>query len=147
MANLIRWEPFRESRQMHDALDRFIDQAMWPDSRFGGGRMGRLALDVSTTDEEFIIRADIPGLKPEDLDISVSGDTLTIQAESHAETVDEETTYLLRERRFSSFSRSITLPERVEADKAEAKFADGVLTLTLPKSEEVKPKRINVSPN
>ncbi|GMR09958.1 MAG: Hsp20/alpha crystallin family protein [Anaerolineae bacterium] len=146
MANLIRWEPFRESRQLHEMLDRFMERALYTDPWFNGSGAERLPLDVLQTEDEFVITANIPGIKPEDVDVSVSGDVLTIRGEVTEEKEEggEGKTYLLRERRLKSFSRSVTLPVSVNADKAEAKFKDGVLTLTLPKVEEVKPKRIAV---
>ncbi|MFV2045555.1 MAG: Hsp20/alpha crystallin family protein [Anaerolineales bacterium] len=146
MADLIRWEPFRESRLLHDTLDRFMERALYAEPWFNGSGIERPALDMLQNEDEFVIKANVPGMKPEDIDISVSGDILTIRGEvtEKKEEGGEGKAYLLRERRFRSFSRSITLPVSVEVDKAEARFADGVLTLTLPKSEEVKPKRIAV---
>lgn len=144
MANLIRWEPFRETRRLHDMLDRAMDRSLLDNWWFDGGSTGRLALDVYQTDNDVVVKANIPGISPEDIDISVSGDTLTIQGETREEVETDEAQYLLRERRYASFARSITLPSSVEADKASADFENGVLVLTLPKVEEVKPKRIAV---
>lgn len=144
MANLIRWEPFRETRRLHDMLDRAMDRSLWDPYWSNGGTTGHLALDLYQTDEEVVVRANIPGIKPEDIDISVSGDTLTIQGEMREQHESEAVQYMLRERRYASFARSITLPSAVEADKADAEFENGVLILTLPKVEEVKPKRIAV---
>lgn len=144
MAELIRWEPFRESRRLHDMLDRAMDRSLLDNWWFDGGTAGHLALDMYQTDDDVVVKANIPGIKPEDIDISVSGDTLTIQGEVEEESEKDETRYMLRERRYASFARSVTLPSSVQADSAKAEFENGVLTLTLPKAEEVKPKRISV---
>lgn len=86
----------------------------------------------------------MPGVKPEDIDITITGDTLTIKGEVKAEEKVEKANYIRRERRYGAFSRSLTLPTSVVAEKAKAEFENGVLTLTLPKAEEVKPKTIKV---
>ena len=92
------------------------------------------------------MKANVPGFKPEEVEILVSGETLTIQGETKQdlESNGDEAKYLIRERRVSSFSRSLTLPGKLEADQAEAEFENGVLTLTLPKPEQIKPKVISV---
>ena len=93
---------------------------------------------------DIVVKATLPGLDPKDLDIQVTGDTLTIRGEVKSEEVKEGVKYHLREHRFQSFSRSLTLPSTVMADKANAEMKNGILTLTLPKVEEVKPKVISV---
>jgi len=145
MTSLMRWEPIRESRRMQDLLDRFMDRTV-VEPWFEGGYLGRLPLDVYTTDEAWIVKANVPGFKPEEIEISVTGDTLTIQGESkhELESNGDEGKYLIHERRVSSFSRSLTLPSKLEAELAKAEFENGVLTLTLPKPEQIKPKRISV---
>jgi HSP20 family protein len=144
MTKITRWEPFREMRRMHDMLDQMMDRSLldYPDST--GERFGFLPLDVYQTDENVIVKASAPGLKPDDLDISITGETLTIQGETSEEKEEKGTQYYLKERRASRFSRSITLPTMVKAEEASAEFENGVLTLTLPKVEEVKPKTITV---
>jgi HSP20 family protein len=131
---------------MHDLLDRFFDRTLLGEPWFEGWVGGRLPLDVYTTDDSWVVKANVPGFKPEEIDIQISGDVLTIRGETkeERESNGDEGKYLLRERRVSSFSRSLTLPGTVEADQAKAEFENGVLTLTLPKPEEVKPKRITV---
>jgi HSP20 family protein len=86
----------------------------------------------------------LPGVRPEDVDISITGDTLTIKGETKFETKIEKANYLRQERRYGAFSRTIALPMPVQADRAEAKFKDGVLMLSIPKAEEAKPKTIKV---
>ncbi len=143
MSSLIRWEPFREVIRMRDIMDRLVDEAFTRP-------LGSLALydvpavDMYQTDDEVIVKATLPGVSPKDINISVTGDVLTIRGEVKEEKEVKEANYHLRERRFGSFSRSLPLPTAVVADKAKAEFENGVLTLTLPKAEEVKPKTITV---
>jgi HSP20 family protein len=142
MKNMTRWEPFREARRMHDMLDRMMDRSLL-DPLYGGTE-GTLPLDMYQTDDEIIVKASAPGLTAEDLDISITGDALTIRGEFQADEVQEGARYHVRERRIESFARSIRLPTMVNAEGAKAEFENGILTLTLPKVEEVKPKTISV---
>jgi HSP20 family protein len=144
MTKMTRWEPFREMRRMHDMLDQLMDRSLIDYTDDMEGSSSYMPIDVYQTDENIIVKASAPGIKPDDLDISITGDTLTIQGESTQETEDKSAQYYLRERRASRFSRTITLPTMVKAEEAEAEFEHGVLTLTLPKVEEVKPKTITV---
>ena len=148
MADLIRWDPFREAVSLRDAMDRLLEDSFvrprgeWPTL---ASREQSLALDVYETDENLVVEASMPGTKPEEVDISVVGNTLTIKAEREEQREKkEEGRYYFRERRYGAFQRSVGLPVDVDADKAEATFKDGVLKLSLPKAEEAKPKRIQV---
>ncbi len=143
MADLVRWDPFREAMSLREAMDRlFEDSFVRPLSWFmpvNGASV--LPLDMFETDEEVVVRASVPGVDPKDIDISVTGDVLTIQGTMPE---DQEGNYYLRERRCGAFRRSISLPVPVDTDKAKAEYEHGVLTLTLPKAEEAKPKAIQV---
>jgi HSP20 family protein len=103
-----------------------------------------LAVDMYETDEAVVVKSAIPGIDPDDLNISITGDTLTIKGETKAEEKIEEENYICRERCYGAFSRSMTVPVPIVADEAEADFENGILTLTLPKAEEVKPKAIEI---
>jgi HSP20 family protein len=148
MADLIRWNPVREMVSLRDAMDRLFEESFvrprgeWP---ILAGKEQTLALDVYETDENLVVEASLPGMSPDEVDISIVGNTLTIKGEreEHQEK-QEEGKYYFRERRYGAFQRSIALPTEVSADKAEATFENGVLKLTLPKAEEAKPKRIEV---
>jgi HSP20 family protein len=105
---------------------------------------GKLAVDMYETDEEVVVKTAAPGVKPEDIDVNITGDVLIIKGETKTEEKVEEASYIRQERRYGAFSRSLALPSTVVADKATAEFENGVLTLTLPKAEEVKPKTIKV---
>jgi HSP20 family protein len=104
-----------------------------------------LPLDVSETEDEFVVKASLPGMKPEDVQITVQGDTLTIRGESKAEEETKGKHWHLRERRFGSFQRSVSLATPVNSDQAQAHYEHGVLTLTLPKSEAARPRQIKIS--
>ena len=103
-----------------------------------------LPLDIAETENEFIVKASLPGVRPEDVQITAHGDTLTIRGEIKAEEEKKDVHYHLRERRFGQFQRTVTLSTPIDADKAQAQFENGVLTLTLPKAEEAKPKQIKI---
>lgn len=105
----------------------------------------RPALDLYETSEAFVLKASLPGVRSEDMELSVTGDTLTVKGEAKEEEEIDENSYLVRERHYGSFSRSVHLPEGVDVDAAEASFNDGVLILTLPKQAELKAKSIPVS--
>jgi len=145
MADLIRWEPFREMTSLRDAMDRLFEDSFVRPSRFftDGGR-GQLPIDMYQTSNEVVVKATLPGFKPDEVDISVTGDTLNIKAEHKEEQEVKDEDYFYRERRYGSFMRSVSIPVQVKSDKAEAVFENGVLTLTLPKAEEIKPKQIKV---
>ena len=142
MTNITRFEPFREARRMHDMLDRMMDRSLI--DPFWSGVAGTLPMDLYQTDEEIVVKASAPGLTADDLEISITGETLTIRGELKEEELQEGARYHIRERRVENFSRSISLPTMVQAEKAKAEFENGILTLTLPKVEEVKPKSITV---
>jgi len=108
------------------------------------GEVAVPALDVYQTPNEVVVKAALPGLKPEDVSIDITGETLTIKGETKAEQEIEKEDYLYQERRYGAFSRSVALPSGLKPDNAEATMEDGVLTLTIPKAEEVKPKAIKV---
>ena len=143
---LERWDPFREAVSLRDAMNAlFQDSFVRPSGASAQGGGVALPLDVSENENEFVVKASLPGVKPDDLQITVHGETLTIQAESKFEEEKKEERWHIRERRAGSFHRSIVLPVPVESDKAQASFEHGVLTLTLPKSEKARPKQIKVT--
>jgi HSP20 family protein len=144
MNYIIRRDPLREMVTLRSAMDRLFDSAFlgedgdWPTS------VDSLPLDVSEAEDEYVVKASIPGIKPDDLEITYSGKTLTIKGEFKAEEEKEDVHFHLRERRYGAFARSLTLPAAVKSEAIEAKYEAGVLTLKLPKTEEVKPKKIAV---
>jgi HSP20 family protein len=103
------------------------------------------ALDITTTPDELVVKASLPGWKPEDVDITLTGSTLVISGEAKEEARREEESWILNEIRRASFSRTLELPEGLLGDRATATFEHGILTLHIPKAEEVKPKQIKIS--
>jgi HSP20 family protein len=131
---------------MRDAMDRmFEERFVRPPVPFGPWAAGALAVDMYETDDNVVVKTAIPGVNAEDIEVSVTGDTLTVKAETKEEEEISRESYLRRERRTGSYCRSVTLPGGLEAEQAEADYTDGVLTLTFPKAEEVKPKSIKVT--
>ncbi|MBN1536153.1 MAG: Hsp20/alpha crystallin family protein [Anaerolineales bacterium] len=145
MNSLIRWDPFREMYAMRRNIDRLFDDFINEEPGEWKRQLSwDLALDVVENKDDFVVKASLPGIKPDDLDITYTENTLTIKGETKEEKEKEEARYHIRERRYGSFTRSITLPRGVRGESIEASYEDGVLTLRLPKSEEIKPKRIAV---
>jgi HSP20 family protein len=141
---LSRWDPFREFITLRDSMDRLFDRTLSRmDSDFDTVSWA-LPLDVIESNEEFVVKASLPGIDPDDLEINYSENTLTIRGETKMEQEVEESRYHLRERRYGRFSRSISLPSKIDSDEIKADYRNGILTLHLPKTEEVKPKRISV---
>ncbi len=145
--DLIRWEPFRDIMTLRNAMDRLFEESFVRPSRLWPERgVGELPLDVYQTANDVVVKAALPGVKPEEVDISITGDTLTIKGEHKEEQEVKDEDYFYKERRYGAFSRSVPIPVQVKSDKAEAVFENGVLTLTLPKAEEIKPRQIKVKP-
>jgi HSP20 family protein len=143
--NIVRWEPFSEMTSLRDAMDRLFGDSFVRTPRLWS-RVGEweLPIDMHQTANDVIVKASLPGFKPEEVGVSISGDTLTIKGEHKEEEEIKEENYYYKERRYGNFSRSVLIPVQVKSAKAEAAFEDGILTLTLPKAEEIKPKQIKV---
>jgi len=141
-----RWHPFTELMSLRQAMDRLFEDSFVRPSRVLStlGEAGTPTLDIYQTPNEVVVKATLPGLKPEDVSIDITGETLTIKGKSKAEQEIKKEDYLYQERRYGTFSRNVALPSGLKPDKAEATMEDGVLTLTIPKAEEVKPKKISV---
>jgi len=145
MADIVRWEPFAGLTSLRQAMDRLFEDAFVRPSRLWSELVGEEpALDIYQTDKDVVVKASLPGIKPEEVDISITGDVLTIKGEHKEEEEERKADYFCKERRYGAFRRSMTLPVPVKAEKADATFENGVLTITLPKTEEVKPKQIKV---
>jgi len=152
--NLIRWQRpllaewpgFGRLSSLRDELDRLFESP-WADlSRPSQLLSGWTpALDVYEEKENFIVKAELPGMKKEDIDVSLHDGSLSISGERKSETKHEDAEVYRTERFFGRFQRTVTLPASVAADKVKAQYKDGILTITLPKTEEAKPKQIEVS--
>ena len=144
MSNLIRWEPAREMMTLRDAMDSLFDDAFTRPLRLNDGNWSMPAVDLYQTDNEVVVKAAIPGVKTDDVQINVTGEVLTIKGEVKEKEEVKEKAYHLREQRWGMFERTLALPTDVIADKAKAEFENGILTITLPKAEEVRPKTISI---
>ena len=143
MPSLVRVDPFRDLWTFRSAMDRLFDETVGQ-SGTALGAVGAPAIDLFQTADDVVIKASLPGVDAKDLNISVTGDVLTLRGEVREEKETEGAQYHVKERRYGSFTRSIALPAAVVADKADAQFENSILTLRLPKAEEVKPKTITV---
>jgi len=149
MTNLTRWEPVREMMTLREEMDRLFDDAFTrPFSLMregGSSNWSSPAVDMYQTDQEVVMKASLPGVKADEVQISVNDDILTIKGEIKHEEEKKDKSWHIREQRWGAFERSITLPGGVVADRAKAEFENGILTITLPKSEKAKPKSITIN--
>ncbi len=143
MTKEVRWDPRRDLLAVRDAVRDVIDTIFEEGIPLPRGPVP-VPIDMYETKTDVVIKATLVGVKPEDLDVSITGDVLTIKGKSEFEEEVEEENFIRRERRFGAFSRQVTIPIPVIAEKAEAKLKDGVLTITIPKAEDVRPQVINV---
>jgi len=145
MSTIVRWNPIRELLSANDPFDQFFNDAFVL-RRNGGFRADGPSLDLVEKDDSFVVTAELPGFTPDNVDIRVEGNVLTLRGELKQENEQNpEGAYHVKERRQSSFSRTIELPTLVNADKANAEFENGILTLTLPKEDAALPKRISIT--
>jgi len=152
---LAKWEPFGSIRQrgdifsdltrMQQEMNHFFDE-------FFGERQSEImqgnwvpSVDVSETDADLVVRAELPGMTQDDIELSLQDNVLTVKGEKKQEKKEEKENYHRIERSYGSFSRSFTLPATVKQEDIKASFKDGVLEITLPKSEEVQPKKIAIT--
>jgi HSP20 family protein len=146
MAELVRWSPARDMVSLRQAMDQLFEESFLRPDFFGFGESpaGALPLDVYETDNDVVVKATVPGVKPEEIEVTVTGDLLTIKGEFKSEEKVEKRNYLRQERRVGSFCRQVGLPAGVDSNKAKATFENGVLTLELPKVEAVKARTVKV---
>jgi HSP20 family protein len=145
MSSLVRWDPFVRSDPLSNAMDRLFENALAPVWRRPGIPGVDAAMDMYETDDSIVVKVSAPGVKPEDVQVSVVGDTLTIRGEFKSEEKVENGQYLCRELARGQFVRSLTLPGVVQADNANAEFENGILTIAIPKAEEAKPKVVKIT--
>ncbi len=136
-----RWDPFRDLRQMDDTMNR-----LW--RGFGGVQSGtedwNISLDVVQRPDEIVVKASIPGVKADGIDLSIEDDVLSLHADRKPDFEDDKSVYLIQERPTGSFYRALRLPESVDANKIQSTYENGVLTITLPKAEEKKKKQLKI---
>jgi HSP20 family protein len=141
-----RWDPWRDIVSLREAMNSLLEES-FVRPRAGVGQTAGMPLDLRETDDGYVVETIVPGAKPEDVEISVLGDTLRISAEVQDKSEQSGEKWLIRERRFGRFERALTLPMQVKADAATADFRDGVLTISLPKAEVARPRSIQVRPS
>jgi len=141
MSTLTRWDPFADLAELRSRLDRMFDER--PN---GGERVWTPAIDIARDGDNLVIHADLPGIKPEEVKIEVEDDILTVSGEHEERKEEKDKHYLRRERRYGSFSRSMALPEGVDAKKIKAKTHDGVVEVTIPLPKEAKKEPVKITP-
>jgi HSP20 family protein len=146
MTLIRRTSPFDELFTLRRAVERLFDEDFVRPRTWRPFSLGaEPALDITTTPDELVVKASLPGWRPDDVDITLTGSTLVISGEIKEEARREEESWILNEIRRASFSRTIELPEGLVGDRATACFENGLLTLRIPKAEEIKPKQIKIS--
>jgi HSP20 family protein len=146
-ATLSRFEPFRGASTLQDQFNRLFQEAFSRSAEEGSLTPWAPAVDIYETEHELVVKADLPDIQPEELDIRVENNILTIRGERKFEKKVNENNYLRVERTYGSFNRSFSLANTVNSEAIKADYKDGVLTLTVPKREEAKPKQIKVNVN
>jgi HSP20 family protein len=146
--SIVKYDPFRDLRSLQDEVNRLFSMS-FPRS---GGQQDEImrgawtpSVDIYEGKDEIVLEAELPGMKPEDVDVSIENNIITIRGERRFEKKDESDNYHRVERSYGSFARSFTLPRNVVGDQAKADFSNGVLHVTLPKREEEKARKIQIS--
>lgn len=144
---IARFHPMPDVVSLREAMDRLFEDSFIRPSTFTGLPAGQIAVpvDLWETPEAYHLRADLPGLTAEDIDINVTADTIAISGELKGQSDVTSEGWLRQERRYGKFQRAFSLPMQLDANKVEATFENGVLTLVLPKAEAVRPKQIKVT--
>lgn len=145
MTLIRRPSPFTDLVSLRDTMERLFDERLFRPTWLGNGeREAAPALDLYTTPEAIVAKVALPGVKPEDVDVTIGDDLVTISGSFKEEKETTEAGYVHKELSHGSFSRSFSIPTAIKGEAVTASFKDGLLTLTLPKAEEVKPKHIKV---
>ncbi|HZS14241.1 MAG TPA: Hsp20/alpha crystallin family protein [Candidatus Dormibacteraeota bacterium] len=149
MAALTRWNPWNELFSLHDQMDQLFNEAFGstvaPRRNGGGEPAMTLPIDIRQTEEAFVLEASVPGFAPEDVEVTVDQNVLTVQGSRKQESEEARGGWIRRERRTGSFHRQVVLPAEVRAEEITASFQNGVLTVTVPRAQKAQPKRIPVS--
>jgi len=153
-SSIVRFDPFADLYQLQREVNRLFDNTATTPTRTNGGstepapaRAWSPAVDILEDQNEIIVRADLPGINQDDIDIEITGDTLTLKGERKFEDIDRKDNYVRVERSYGKFQRAFTIGIPVDADGVKASYKDGILEVRLPKSEATKPKKVLVSAN
>lgn len=139
-----RWDPWRDIISLREAMNSLLEESFTRPRAGMAAMVSGMAVDLRETDDAYIVETVLPGATADDVQISILGDTLRVSAEIQENEEQQEARWLIRERRFGSFERTIALPSQVDAAGAEAEFNDGILKVRLPKSGEAQPQQIQV---
>lgn len=147
---IVRWEPFRDLVSLQDRMNRLFDESFRGINRGAGEEDWALgawapAVDIYEKDGNIVLKAELPGVDPKDVDVRVENNILSLRGERKFDEEVQKESYHRVERSYGSFTRSFTLPNVIDTEKIKAEFKDGVLRMTLPKKEEAKPKQISIS--
>jgi HSP20 family protein len=144
--SVTRWDPFGDLLSLQDEMNQLFGRVFrqQPGLDRGGQRLWAPALDIAERPDAYLVTVEVPGVRPEDLDITLEGGVLTVQGERRFQDESQDQQWHRVERRYGAFRRSVTLPSQAQADKIEASFEDGLLHITVPKTEAAMPKRIEV---
>ena len=146
---LIRWTPIRNMTNFQDEMNRLFNEFFTPtpDRNEAGVFPWNPLVDIAETKDDIIVKAEIPGMKKDDIKVVIQDNVLTLKGEKQEEKQEKDKQYHRVERSYGSFERSFSLPVSVQVDQAKADYKEGVLTITLPKAEETKPKEVSVNIN
>jgi len=143
--SLIRWDPFDDLASLRESMDKLFEEFFTRrPERSHAPVVWQPAIEAYETDGDVVVRAELPGIDPKQVEISVTEDTLTLKGEAKIEQEEKKRNYYRRELRYGSFVRSIALPAGVQGDKASASYRNGILEIKVPKSERAKPKTVKV---
>ena len=142
---IVRWEPLRELSSLQTEMNRLFNTVFDAPAAGTGARRWVPAMDLVETADDFVLRADLPGMSQDDVEIEVEDNVLTVSGERKAEHQERQEGFYRMERAFGSFSRSLTLPKGIDAGAVRAAFANGVLEVHIPKPEAAKPRRIEIA--
>lgn len=145
--SIIRWEPFRDLVSTHDHFNQLFNETFaraFGDQKEVSLRTWVPPVDIRETEDSLVLKAELPGVKPDDVEIRVEDSTLYMKGERKFEKEVKEENFHRVERSYGTFSRSFSLPSSIDSDKVKAEYQNGILTLTMPKREESKPKTIKI---
>jgi HSP20 family protein len=143
--SITRWDPFRDLEALRENVNRLFQESMVPRRESPMAQAWTPAVDVVEDDEKIIVKAELPGLKREDIDIELTGDTLTIKGERKFENEERKENYVRIERAYGEFRRVFTIGVPVKPGEVKASYKDGILEVCIPKAEEIKPKKVEVA--
>lgn len=145
MSNVTRWDPFQEMLTLREAMNHLLEESVVNPATVRGAKSYVPALDLSETTNGYTVELAVPGLKAENLEITIENNILTIKGEIKQTVEEAQRQYHRVERRYGAFTRTIGLPSTVQADAIQAELQDGVLRLEIPKAESIKPRKISVN--